>query len=208
VSVHTDLRRRSRQAASLQHALYRNELAEMGRVRREAQAAALAAERRIAESLPPALNAGVSIVEAARITGLSRPTIYKMLESGGSEDARTRAAFEELAGLLAEATAALGRDALLHDLAERLEVDQSEAARRLMVVGPYGWRLAELFADQQLPELVDRLARLPNLEKVVASQALLQKHDLVAIAASVHLPQHDVAVQLSLAAMRLLATSW
>jgi hypothetical protein len=52
------------------------ELTELGRQRREALARAQCLADGIARVLPDALSAGVRLTEIARVTGVSRPTLY------------------------------------------------------------------------------------------------------------------------------------
>jgi transposase-like protein len=59
-------------------ALHLGELEAAGREREVALAAADAALDRIARRLPDALEAGISLSEIARATGVSRPTLYEL----------------------------------------------------------------------------------------------------------------------------------
>lgn len=60
-------------------AKYRALLTQLAQERESARADADRAMRGIANLLPSAMQAGISIVDAAQLTGLSRPTLYRML---------------------------------------------------------------------------------------------------------------------------------
>lgn len=56
--------------------VYVDELRELGERRRAALAEADAALRRVQELMPGALDAGVSLSEVAKLSAVSRPTLY------------------------------------------------------------------------------------------------------------------------------------
>jgi hypothetical protein len=59
-------------------ALHLTELEDAGRARVAALAQADSELQRIAARLPDALDAGISLSEIARVTGISRPTLYEL----------------------------------------------------------------------------------------------------------------------------------
>lgn len=65
-------------ARGLVRALHLTELENAGLARATALAQADAELQRIAARLPDALDAGISISEIARVTGISRPTLYEL----------------------------------------------------------------------------------------------------------------------------------
>ena len=85
----------------------RAELRGLGERRRAALAEAQAVLERVEELLPEALHAGISLSEIARLSGVSRPTLYALKER--SEAARRALDERDEAGL-AEAAAELGID--------------------------------------------------------------------------------------------------
>jgi DNA-binding MarR family transcriptional regulator len=107
---------------ALVNTLHRHELEDAGEARRIAEAAAVAQLDRIARHLPGALNAGLSLAEISRITGVSRPTLYELQKRYGRvADPR----FEVLAGLASEGPQTV------KELASRLEED-AEKVRRIV----------------------------------------------------------------------------
>jgi transcriptional regulator with XRE-family HTH domain len=111
--------RAARSKATVQ-ALYRSELREAGEARRAAMAEAEWQLERIGKFLAGATAAGLSLSEVARITGMSRPTLYELLKRGErTGDAR----FDLLAALAA------GGSLRLADLVEGLARPESFAKR-------------------------------------------------------------------------------
>src|SRR5690349_5729910 len=102
-TLHKARRIRAQRAVDTERALYRGELQRAAEDRRRALGEADAATERIAQLLPGAVQAGVPIVELAELTGISRPTIYRMLS-----DARHAQDLRGLALQLEHAVTQLG----------------------------------------------------------------------------------------------------
>lgn len=73
----------ARDARALVQTLSQRELEHAGEVRRRALALAEAQLERVARQLATALRAGLSIAEIARVTNISRPTLYALRERYG-----------------------------------------------------------------------------------------------------------------------------
>src|SRR3954451_16932134 len=74
----TPSRAQLEKARALVRALHLTELENAGAARAAALAQADAELQRIAARLPDALDAGISLSEIARVTGISRPTLYEL----------------------------------------------------------------------------------------------------------------------------------
>jgi transcriptional regulator with XRE-family HTH domain len=74
----TRTRAQLEKARALVRALHLTELENAGQARAAALATADSELQRIATRLPDALEAGISLSEIARITGVSRPTLYEL----------------------------------------------------------------------------------------------------------------------------------
>ena len=67
---------------------YREELRGLGERRRAALSEAQAVVDRVEELLPDALRSGLSLSEIARLSGVSRTTLYALKERGGASERR------------------------------------------------------------------------------------------------------------------------
>src|SRR5688572_18376446 len=86
-TLHRDIRARSERGKSLLQTLHRNELERAGAARRAAFSEAESQRALISRLLPGAVDAGLSLSEIARVTGVSRPTLYEALKgANGSVD--------------------------------------------------------------------------------------------------------------------------
>jgi DNA invertase Pin-like site-specific DNA recombinase len=85
---------------------YAEELGRLGERRRAAQAEDQAVLERIEEVLPGALGSGLSLSEVARLTGVSRPTLYGLKRRAGAG----RRLEDRTAAGLADAATELGID--------------------------------------------------------------------------------------------------
>lgn len=81
------MRAKKRRGKAVLQTLHARELEEAGAARQAALDEAEVQLDRIGELLPGALSAGLSISEIARLTGVSRPTLYELQRrSGGARD--------------------------------------------------------------------------------------------------------------------------
>ncbi len=87
---------------------YREELRELGKRRRAALAEAQAVLNQVEELLPEALHAGLSLSEIARLSAVSRPTLYGLKRRG--RPPRRRLGSPEQERALADAARDLGID--------------------------------------------------------------------------------------------------
>jgi DNA-binding MarR family transcriptional regulator len=116
---------------ALVEALYRHELVEAGDQRKAALADAQRQLKRIGQHVAGAVAAGVSLAEVARLTGVSRPTLYELLDSQekGAADVR----FEVLAAVACEGAASAGM------VAEKLGRDDHRVRRIVAKLVGEGW---------------------------------------------------------------------
>lgn len=201
--LHKERAARAQRAIDTQRTLYRHELQRATDDRREALAQGEAATERIARLLPGAVEAGLPIVKIAEITGISRPTIYRMLsEARTFQDLRGLA--EQLRGAVSQLSDELSRPALPGDLATcfRVSVEEvhtllAQALRQLAAefdrLGPTGPTL-----------LVELLPALGTPEKVVLNLLLVQHLPTEDVARSTKLSQTQVLSWAALALIRVL----
>jgi transcriptional regulator with XRE-family HTH domain len=202
-ALHAKKRTAVRRPRATHTALYRAELTAAAAERQEHLDAERATIERIVRLLPGASAAGLTVVELAEITGLSRPTIYRWLEQGRHDQAieDEREVFEHA---LAEASASIGYPAALYELARHLGADPGEIRARLVTLAPY---LIEEFAalgPTAAVALIDLLAELPNNEKLVLSPLFQQAQSLDAVSASVAQPETEILLWAALGLLRIL----
>jgi hypothetical protein len=201
--LHKEQRARAQRALDTQRGLYRNELARVAREREASLEQADAAMTRIRQMLPGALQAGVSVVELAQITGLSRPTLYRLLaDARQQQDLRGLAV--QLEDVIARVTGELGRSALIADLVERLETDNEELRERLTMVAGYISGELDALGSPGLTLLVELLPEAPKVERIVLTMLFLQRLPVEEVARSVEFGPEDVVVWASLGLLRLL----
>ncbi|HET7485580.1 MAG TPA: helix-turn-helix domain-containing protein [Solirubrobacterales bacterium] len=194
--------RRARQGHDAQLALYRHELGTAANERQGHLQAADTATKRIVELLPGAADAGLSIAEISRLTGYSRPTLYRLLnEARPKYDAAIR--FRKWAEILDSATEQLGhaagRDELagfagitVDELCDQLTRLYEHAVARLDSLGPAAVLLVEI------------LPSLPHVEKVVLTHIFSHRMSLEEVARSVDRPVAEVIVWAVLGMLRAL----
>jgi hypothetical protein len=201
--LHKDRAIRAQRAIDTQRALYRGELRDAASERMAGQSQVEAANRRIGQLLPGALQAGISVVEAADITGVSRPTLYRMLA-----DAR---AAENVRGLIVQfesavnaVTAELARPALPQDLANAFQRSLDEVFESLSQIYEPLVREVERLGPGASMALVELLPSLGKPEKVILMLLLIHRERLEAAARSTQLPQTRVLGWAALGLLRLL----
>jgi hypothetical protein len=178
---------------------YRATLGRLAQERERALAEAETARRNIAALLPEALEAGVSVIDAAGLTGVSRPTIYRLLAG-----ARERHDLTKEIARLEHALATLDERALPFELAGQLETSVDEVFASLMRVYPsLSSELATLgpIAFARLVELVPDLG-IP--ERLILPMLLFQGLSTDRVAWSTKLSEAEVLGWASLGLLRLL----
>ena len=161
------------------------------------------ASARIESLLPGAVDVGVTVAEVARLTGWSRPTVYRMLSRSRRQEDMASVA-RRLEEDLARATEDFGSPAGLYNLAQLLGTDQAELARRLNDVFPVLAEELESFGSIGGSFLIDLLPSIPPNEKVVLAPLFLQRQSVEAVAESVQRPAVEVIAWAALGLMRLL----
>ncbi|MGA2454554.1 MAG: hypothetical protein ABSG93_13635 [Solirubrobacteraceae bacterium] len=179
-------------------AQYRTALAQLAQERERAHADANKAMQGIANLLPRAIRAGISVVDAAQLTGLSRPTVYRMLS-----ETRERRPLREIAAQFEQALE-LNRGALPADLATHFgtsieEVFDALTALYPLVAGDFAAR-----GQSALTSLVELLPELGVPERIVLAMLLLQGKTTDYVAASTQLPGTEVLGWAVLGLLRVL----
>jgi hypothetical protein len=147
--------------AETRKAHYRHELRRVTGVRKAAAAQTEEAMRETGYLLARGLNAGLPAVEAAQLSELSRPTMYRQV-------ALARQRFElaglvgDLAEALDEATAELGRPATAAELADRHGVSVEELLDELEAINPV---VAQEFDSLGPPALRAFSTLVPQLDE-------------------------------------------
>lgn len=178
---------------------YRAVLGRYAHERDLALAEAEKATRDLTETLPQALEAGVSVVDVAQLTGLSRPTIYRMLAGARKEhDVR-----KDLARL-EHALETLDRSALPFDLASYLQISTDEVFDYLMRLYPLLRGELASFGPVGLTKLVELLPDLGVPERIVLAMLLLQDLPTERVAWSTKYSDVEVLGWASLGLLRIL----
>lgn len=161
------------------------------------------ATQRVADLLPRALQAGIPVAEAAKLTGISRPTLYRMLA-----DSRQRQDLRGLAQQFAQALGQLGRDlgrpALPDDLRAHFQRPLDEVFELLMQLYDPLAREVLTLGPGALTTLVDLLPGLSGPEKIVLNMLLLQRQSTDEVARSTKLSQTRVMAWAALGLLRVL----
>lgn len=185
----------NRQADFAQH---RAALAQLAQERERAHADANRAMQGIANLLPRAIRAGISVVDAAQLTGLSRPTVYRMLS-----ESRERRPLREVSAQFEQALE-LNHGALPADLATNFGTSIEEVFDALAALYPL---VADDFAargQSALTSLVEFLPELGVPERIVLAMLLLQGKTTDYVAASTQLPGTEVLGWAVLGLLRVL----
>jgi hypothetical protein len=177
---------------------YRAALAELAQERERAHADGNRAMRGIANLLPGAIQAGTSVVDAAQLTGLSRPTLYRMLS-----ESRELRPLREVAAQFEQALE-LNNTSLPADLASSFGTSIEHVFDALMGLYPL---VADDFAALGQPALTSLVELLPELgvpERIVLAMLLLQGQTTDYVAASTQLPGNEVLWRATLGLLRVL----
>jgi hypothetical protein len=177
---------------------HRAALAQLAHDRERAHADASRAMSEIANLLPGAIQAGISVVDAAQLTGLSRPTLYRMLS-----ESRESRPLRELAGQFEDALE-LNSQSLPAELASQLDTSTAQVFETLMHLYPL---LTDDFADLGPTALTSLVQLLPELgvpERLVLAMFLLQGQSTDYVAASTQLSDTEVLGWAALGLLRIL----
>jgi hypothetical protein len=171
--------------------------------RRTALARAERALREIAQLLPDAMAAGVSVLRASEFTGISRPTLYRMLA-----DARRSEDLDGLAVRVGDALESLERDlghaARPFDLAAYFQISTDEVFRLLMALYDMLAREVDSLGPVVLTTLIELLPELGPPEDPVLKMLLLHRLPTARVAWSTQLPEAEVLGWGTLGLLRLL----
>jgi hypothetical protein len=177
---------------------YRAALAQLAQEREGAHADANRAMEGIARLLPSAIQAGISVVDTAELTGLSRPTLYRMLS-----ESRERRPLREVAARFEQALE-LNNRALPADLASHFGTSIEQVFDGLTGLYPL---VADDFAalgQSALTSLVELLPELGVPERIVLAMLLLQGQTTDYVAASTRLSGREVLGWAVLGLLRVL----
>jgi len=201
--LHKERRAKARQGEEASRALYRDEICRAAEERDAHLEHANAANGRIEQLLPGAVKAGLPVVEIARLTGWSRPTLYRMLARTRQEQDLTVVA-RKLEEDLGRASEDFGSPAGLYNLAQLLQISQAELCERLGEVFPLLAQELDGFGSIGGTFLIDLLPSIPHNEKVVLAPLFLQQQPIAAIAVSVQRPTGEVIAWAALGLLRVL----
>ena len=158
---------------------------------------------RVADLLAGAVDAGVPVAEIARLTGYSRPTLYRMLEKGRPLQDKS-SEFSHWAEALAGASEQVGHPAMRNELAAAAGINVEELCAVLTNLFEYAlMRLLALDSMQAVP-LLELVGKLPHEEKVILTHLFFQKMPLEEVVRSMDRPQADVVVWAILGMLRIL----
>jgi hypothetical protein len=152
----------------------------------------------IASLLPHAIDAGVSVVDAAGLTGLSRPTLYRMLS-----ESRERRPLREAAAQFEQALE-LNNEILPAELASRFGITVDQVFDALRGLYPLVADDFEALGQAALTSLVELLPELGVPERIVLAMLLLQGQTTDYVAASTQLPENKVLGWAVLGLLRVL----
>jgi hypothetical protein len=173
-----------------------------GRAQSLSQADQFASE--IGRLLPNAVQAGgVSVVEAAEITGISRPTLYRMHAAARQrQDLRGLvASYEHALGLLADE---LDHPARPYDIATRFKTSIDEVFESLMQIYPLARDEFAALGPTAVTTLVELLPEVETPESIILKMLLLHDMSTERVAWSTQLPQTQVLGWAGLGLLRLL----
>jgi hypothetical protein len=176
----------------------RAQLTQLAQERESARAAADRATQGIANLLPSAVQAGISVVEAAQLTGLSRPTIYRMLSEN-----REESPLRDIAARFEHALD-LNSQALPHDLATHFGVLDEQIFDALMQVYPLVLDGFSALGPSAITSLIELLPELGVPERIVLPMLLMQGKTVDYVAASTQLPANVVLGWAALGLLRIL----
>ena len=177
---------------------YRALLTQLAQERETARADADRAMQGIANLLPHAIQAGISMVDAAQLTGLSRPTLYRMLSEG-----RELSPLRDIAAKFEHALE-MNNQASPVELASHFETSPEQVFDTLMGLYPL---LSDGFTALGPAALTNLIELLPDLgvpERIVLSMFLLQGKPTDYVATSTQLPASEVLGWSALGLLRVL----
>jgi hypothetical protein len=152
----------------------------------------------IANLLPGAIQAGISIVDAAQLTGLSRPTLYRMLS-----ESRERSPLRDVTAQFEQALE-LNSQALPYDLASHFGISTEQVFDTLMGLYPVVTDGFAALGPTALTSLIELLPELGVPERIVLPMLLLQGKTTDYVAASTQLPASEVLGWAALGLLRVL----
>jgi DNA-binding phage protein len=179
-------------------AQYRAALAQLAQERERAHADANRAMQDIANLLPRAIQTGISVVDVAQLTGLSRPTLYRMLS-----ESRERRPLREIAVQFEQALEQ-NNQALPADLANRFGTSIEQVFEALMGLYPLVADELAALGQPALTSLVEFLPELGVPERIVLAMRFLQGQTTDYVAASTQLPGNEVPGWAALGLLRVL----
>jgi len=201
--LHKEIRARARQGQEVSSTMYRAELKAAVDQRDAGLQQANEANARIESLLPGAVDVGVTVAEVARLTGWSRPTVYRMLSRSRQQEDMASVT-RQLEEDLARATKDFGSPAGLYNLAQLLGISQEELAQRLNEVFPILAGELDSLGSIGGIFLIDLLPSIPPNEKVVLAPLFLQRQSVETVAESVQRPPIEVIASAALGLLRLL----
>lgn len=201
--LHRERAVRARRGQEASRILYRHELQEAVKERDSHLTQAKAASDRIERLLSGAALAGIPVAELARITGWSRPTLYRMLERS-RKDHDLLGVARQLEEDLAQATEQFGSPALLYQFAQGLKITPDELRANLKLV--FSTLVGEFEAMGPLAGsyMLNLLLEIPENEKYAITPLLFQRATVEAVAESMQQPASEVVVWISLGLLRML----
>ncbi len=182
-----------------ERAHYRALLLQLADRREFFQTQAASTGREIAQMLPAALQAGISIVEAAQITGISRPTLYRMLA-----DVRQQRDPRDLVQAFSHALEVLEPAALPYEIAGHFQVYVDDIFNWLAQTYPLVRSEFESFGPSATTILIEKLPELGVPERIVLPMLVLQQAPTERVARSTKLPEVQVLGWAALGLLRLL----
>jgi DNA-binding phage protein len=179
-------------------AKYRALLTQLAQERERARADTDRAMHGIANVLPSAIQAGISMVDAAQLTGLSRPTLYRMLS-----ESREHSPLRDVAAKFEQALE-LNNQALPYDLASHLGTSTEQVFDTLMELYPLVTDGLAALGPAALTSFIELLPELGVPERIVLPMLLLQGKTTDYVAASTKLPASEVLGWAALGLLRVL----
>jgi hypothetical protein len=194
---------RAKRNRGTQLAFYKHALGRAAEQRREALGVADECSRQMQQLLPGALQAGISVGEAAALTGLSRATLYRMVaDSRHQNDLRFLAGgFEHALALL---SGELDAPPLPADLQRYFGIQLDEVFDKLTQIYPLLSAEASALGPMMLALLGDLIPRLGTPEKVVLNMLIFQGLPVKEVARSTQLPEVHVLGWAALGLLRVL----
>lgn len=182
---------------------YRKELRQLADERTAALSRADGAISEIAGLIAGAQQAGVSIVEVSELTGISRPTLYRMI-ANTSQRADLRHAVIAFEEALPRLTRELGHTILPYELGTSFRMSSDEVLEQLMQIYPLLAEEVRSLGPPALTTLSSLLGELQTPEDTVLRMLLLQGVPKQRVAWSTQRSERDVLGLAALGLLRLL----